>query len=83
LHLPGVDEFTYLEESDPSCTGTVIGVPDPLRLGEYDDVDDKEATGEESPRDAHSVRVMDVPLVVLASLCRLYTCLHLSFYVLS
>lgn len=49
LPCTGVDELTDLVETDPSGSVAVVGVTDPLRLNEDDDVDDEEAAGEDGP----------------------------------
>lgn len=40
LPWTGIDELADLVETDPSGSVAVVGVTDPLRLDEYDDVDD-------------------------------------------
>lgn len=49
LPRSGIDELADLVETDPTRSIAILGVSDPLRLNEDDDVDDEEAAGEDGP----------------------------------
>ena len=54
----------------------VVAIPDPLRLDEHDDVDDREADREDAPHDADGARVAHVVRVVDAARLRQLVDLH-------
>ena len=65
--LAGLQQLAVLVEPEVARAGTVVAVPDPLRLDEDDDVDDREADREDGPHDADGARVAYVGRVVGAT----------------
>ena len=65
--LAGLQQLAVLVEPEVARAGTVVAVPDPLRLDEDDDVDDREADREDGPHDADGARVAYVVRVVGAT----------------
>ena len=57
-----VDELAELVETDVADPGAAQGVADPLRRGEDDDVDDKEAEREQRPAQTEAVSTASVDL---------------------